>query len=390
MTHECTFALSDDDLGRAVHGALHLEHSADGVTPLRLPPLTRAQQADAAIERFAAHTSGVTIRLVTAAKALELTATFTFTVGPGAVPHPAVLVAQAGPASERVSVAEGDTWIEARDRTATLRRGERSDIRFLLGGDGTTERDVVVWLPHNAATTLHSVRASAPLAPAPESHGVRWLHYGSSISHGSDLADPRQPWPHQVAAAQNWQLSNLGFAGNAMLDPFVARTIAATNADLISLKVGINLVTGDAMRLRTFVPALHGFLDTIRDGHPDTPIAVITALACPILENTTGPVREASPGKAGGTPREIPPGDGSLTLGRTREAIAQVVEARTDALFLVDGLTLLRLDEPERLPDNLHPDAHGHELIATRFVRALRDGTTPLGRAVAALNDRPN
>jgi len=386
MTHECTFALDGDDLGRAIHGALHLERNAEAITPLRLPPWTRTQQSDAAIERFAAHTSGVTLRFVTAAKALELSATFTFTTAAGTSPRPAVLVAQTGASSERLSVAEGDIWFESRDRTATLTRGERSEIRFLLGGDGVTERRVVVWLPHNAGTTLHSVRASAPLAPEPPSDRPRWLHYGSSISHGSDLADPRQPWPHQVAAAQNWQLSNLGFAGNAMLDPFVARTIAAVPADLITLKVGINIVTGDAMRLRTFVPGLHGFLDTIREGHPHTPIALITALACPIFENTTGPVREASPGKAGGTPREIPPGDGSLTLRRTREAIASVVSNRDDELFLVDGLSLLGLDDAERLPDNLHPDARGHDLIAARFVRELRDDNTDLGRAIARLS----
>ena len=385
MTHECTFALDGDDLGRAIHGALHLERSAETITPLRLPPWTRAQQSDAAIERFAAHTSGVTLHFVTAAKALELSATFTFTTAEGTAPRAAVLVAQTSTSSERLSVAEGDVWVEARDRTATLTHGERSEIRFLLGGDGVTERRVVVWLAHNAGTTLHAVRASAPLSPEPPSDQPRWLHYGSSISHGSDLADPRQPWPHQVAVAQNWQLSNLGFAGNAMLDPFVARAIAAAPADLITLKVGINIVTGDTMRLRTFVPALHGFLDTIREGHPHTPIALITALACPILENTTGPVREASPGKAGGTPREIPPGDGSLTLNRTRAAIAGVVSNRDDEIFLVDGLSLLGLDEAERLPDNLHPDAQGHDLIAARFVRALRDGSTALGRAIARL-----
>ena len=387
MTHDYTFTLDRDDLARAIHGALHLEQSADGITPLRLPPWTRAQQADAAIERFAAHTSGVTLRFSTAAKALDVTATFTFTVAPGAQPPPAVLVAQFGTASERVSVGEGHRWVEERDRTATFEPGERSHIRFLLGGDGTTHRPVVIWLPHAAATTLHSVQATAPLAPESATSRVRWVHYGSSISHGSDLADPRFPWPHRVATTQNWELSNLGFAGNAMLDPFVARVIAATDTDLITLKIGINLVTGDAMRLRTFVPALHGFLDTIREGHPHTPIVLITALACPILEDTTGPVREAAPGKAGGTPRDIPAGDGSLTLARTREAIARVVASRDDTLFLVDGLTLLGLDEPERLPDNLHPDAHGHELIATRFVRALRDGRSPLGRAIAALDD---
>ena len=45
--------------------------------------------------------------------------------------------------------------------------------------------------------------------------------------------------------------TNLGFSGSAMLDPFTARTIRDQPADLISLKLGINLVNGDAMRMRT-------------------------------------------------------------------------------------------------------------------------------------------
>lgn len=34
------------------------------------------------------------------------------------------------------------------------------------------------------------------------------------------------------------------------------------------------------MRERTFRPAVHAFLDTIREGHPDTPVLVISAVAC--------------------------------------------------------------------------------------------------------------
>lgn len=38
-----------------------------------------------------------------------------------------------------------------------------------------------------------------------------------------------------------------------------------TPADLISFKMGINVVNTDAMRLRAFTPALHGFLTIIRE-----------------------------------------------------------------------------------------------------------------------------
>ena len=72
------------------------------------------------------------------------------------------------------------------------------------------------------------------------------------------------------------ELVNLGFGGSALLDPFVARTMRDTPADLISIKIGINLVNADVMRTAGVHPAVHGFLDTIRDGHPDTPLLVVS------------------------------------------------------------------------------------------------------------------
>lgn len=353
------------DLASSVHGALELESVPDGVAPLRLPAWTRSQHADGGIDRMSAQLSGVRIRLLTAAHTVTLVATFTRTASRAHPARPFRLVAEAAGTACDVTLDEGDVLVEAPDRAAVREPGVRSHVRFVLDGAGA-ERVVTIWLPHSAACVVHAVSADAPLRPAPQQR-PRWVHYGSSISHGSDLDDPRGPWPQQVARDLDLDLVNLGFAGNAMLDPFVARAVAEAPADLITLKIGINLVNGDAMRARTFVPAAHNFLDLIREGHPATPLAVITALACPIHEDATGPTREASPGRAGATPREVPAGDGSLTLRRTRSLLEQVVTARADpALHLVDGLTLLAVDDGH-LPDDLHSDQVGHDLIATRF-----------------------
>ena len=110
-----------------------------------------------------------------------------------------------------------------------------------------------------------------------------WLHHGSSISHGSNGDSPTAIWPALAARLGGVELVNLGFGGSALLDPFTARVIRDTPADVISLKLGINLVNADLMRLRAFGPAVHGFLDTIRDGHPDTPLLVVSPIHCPIL-----------------------------------------------------------------------------------------------------------
>jgi hypothetical protein len=158
-------------------------------------------------------------------------------------------------------------------------------------------------------------------------------------------------------------------AGQCQLDPFVARALRDLPVDLISLKVGINVVNGDTMRERTFVPAIHGFLDTIRDGHPTTPVLVVSPILCPAHEQHPGPT-------VGGTPisvidRRPALAVGSLTTGRIRELLADVVATRQAAgdehLHLLDGRELFGEDDLDDLPDGLHPNAAGYQRMGERF-----------------------
>jgi hypothetical protein len=144
-------------------------------------------------------------------------------------------------------------------------------------------KDIELWLPWDETTELIGLRSDAPIEPITETHRPVWVHHGSSISHGSNAAGPSSIWPAVAARRTGRELINLGLGGSALLDPFTARTIRDTPADLISVKIGINLVNADVMRLRAFVPAVHGFLDTIRDGHPQTPLLVVSAIYCPML-----------------------------------------------------------------------------------------------------------
>ena len=151
-----------------------------------------------------------------------------------------------------------------------------------------------------------------------------------------------------------------------------------TPADLISVKVGINLVNTDAMRLRAFTSAVHGFLDTIREGHPTAPLLVVSPILCPIHEDTPGPsvpdYSSLSTGKvrflAGGDPTER--ASGKLTLNVIRDELARVVQQRAaddPHLRYLDGRDLYgEADLAELpLPDKLHPDAATHHRIGRRF-----------------------
>jgi lysophospholipase L1-like esterase len=205
-----------------------------------------------------------------------------------------------------------------------------------------------------------------------------WLHHGSSISHGSDAASPTTTWPALAASLGGVELINLGLGGSALLDPFTARTLRDTPADLISLKLGINVVNADLMRLRAFGPAVHGFLDTIRDGHPDTPLLVVSPILCPAHEDTPGPSLPDFSAVSEGRLRFVAAGDpaeragGKLTLTVIRQELARIVRERSAEdphLHHLDGRELYGEADFDELPlpDGLHPDAAAHRRMGERF-----------------------
>lgn len=159
-------------------------------------------------------------------------------------------------------------------QSAELREGPAGTARFT--DLPAHDKDIEIWLPHTEITELIALRTDAPVEPTPDSGRRVWLHHGSSISHGSNATHPTATWPALAAAQGEVELVNLGFSGSALLDPFTARAMRNTPADLISVKIGINVVNADVMRLRAFTPAVHGFLDTIREGHPTTPLLVVS------------------------------------------------------------------------------------------------------------------
>jgi hypothetical protein len=240
------------------------------------------------------------------------------------------------------------------------------------------DKDIEIWLPHNETTELVALRTDAPVEPAPDRGRKVWLHHGSSISHGSDAASPTTTWPALAASGGGVELINLGFGGGALLDPFTARAMRDVPADLVSVKIGLNLVNTDLMRLRAFGPAVHGFLDTIRDGHPDTPLLVVSPLFCPIHEDTPGPADFDTEAMAAGVVRFRATGDPSdpsrLTLAMVRDELARIVEQRADPrLAYLDGRELYGPADHDELPlpDALHLDAPAHRRVGERFAVRL-------------------
>ena len=234
-----------------------------------------------------------------------------------------------------------------------------------------------IWLPHNAFVELRALEIDdgATVSAPPAETRQRWIHYGSSISHCMEAEEPAMTWPAVAARRSGVALQNLGFGGQCHLDQFVARTIRDAQADIVSIKTGINVVNMDSMRERVFVPALHGFLDTIREGKPDVPIVAISPIYCPSAETRPGPTVPNDDGKfvtiEGFEPYRV----GCLSLTRIREIVAEAVDGRRAAgdanLHYVDGLDLFGEADADDLPDDLHPNPAGYERMGERFAPTL-------------------
>jgi hypothetical protein len=372
-THDIDFSI--------LRGAGELEAMPHGLLPHRLPAWARRQYPDPQLMMVEAQPSGVRLVFSTGATVIELDTLRTKRVYAGMPARPdgvydllvdGQLAAQAGVDGGNVMS------INLATGTISLEAGRPGTVRF-AGLPARTKR-VELWLPFNETTELVALRSDAPIAPLPVDADNVWLHHGSSISHGSDAASPTGIWPVLAAQARGWELLNLGFGGSALLDPMVARVMRDTPAARISVKMGINLVNLDVMRMRALGPALHGFIDTIREGHPHTPLLIVSPILCPIHEDTPGPtlpdVGALRQGqlrfRATGNPAERVAG--KLTLNTIRTELQRIVAQRAvdDAqLFYLDGRALFGAADAEAmpLPDNLHPDAAAHRVIGERFAQ---------------------
>ncbi|MEU6914857.1 GDSL-type esterase/lipase family protein [Streptomyces olindensis] len=362
-----------------LRGALDLERTEHGLLPHRLPARARAQNSDAQLAMAESQPSGVRLAFRTAATAVELDTLRTKRDYIGAPPRPDGrydLLVDGRPAGQASATGGNVLTVDMATWKTEFTPGPVGTVRFT--GLPAGEKDVEIWLPHNETTELVELRTDAPVAPLPDRGRRVWLHHGSSISQGSDAAGPTAIWPAVAASLGGVELVNLGMGGSMMLDPFTARAMRDTPADLISVKIGINVVNHDAMRLRVFGPAVHGFLDTIREGHPDTPLLVVSPVHCAIHEDTPGPSAPDLDGISEGRLRFAAMGDpaekaaGKLTLGVIREELSRIVRLRASDdpnLHYLDGLALYgETDAAEHpLPDNVHPDAATHHHIGERF-----------------------
>lgn len=244
--------------------------------------------------------------------------------------------------------------------------GELIETVELSGQDGfrfenlaAGEKIIELWLPQCGEFRLRRIELDEGASVEQfEDHRPRWITYGSSITQCGAAASPAQTWPGIVARKRGLNLTCLGFGGSCHLEPMIARMIRDLPAEFLSMCVGINILGNYSLSWRTFRPAIIGFVQIIRETHPNAPFAVISAIYSPEAETTQNAV--------------------GLNLQIMRQEVAAAVDtlrAHGDRhIHYIDGLDLFGPDVPhwgDLVPDGLHPNAEGYKALAKSFLEKV-------------------
>ncbi|MGO4498350.1 SGNH/GDSL hydrolase family protein [Paenibacillus sp. 2RAB27] len=312
-------------------GAVSIETNENGLQPWRLPHDQLRLYASKLVEK-AGEAAGVRLAFLTDSR----------TVG---------LHVASEDQDRQFDIVIEDEYIG----TKTLLAG---DDLCLFSNLPDSMKRVDLYFPQYAVVTVKSLKvdvgATAVLAPSNQS---RWVTYGSSITQCTTAESPAHTWPAIVARHRSWDLTCLGFAGQCHLEPMVARVIRDLPADVISLCLGINVMGGHSLNIRTFRSAIFGMVSIIREKHPYTPIYLFSPIYCPHRETDENVV-----------------GMNLVTMRKEIQEAVNILTSYGDSnLTYVDGLEIMGEAFVDHLPDQLHPNAGGYKIMANQVLGKLKD-----------------
>ena len=180
---------------------------------------------------------------------------------------------------------------------------------------------------------------------------LKYLAYGSSITHGSLSISPTRTYPFLISEALKTDYLNFGFAGSAMLEPEMADYIADhCEFDFATLEMGINMLkTHDPDE---FYGRVKYFVKRIAEAHPDKKIFCIDVFYHSWDFDTLD--------------------DPSAKTNQFRRMVkTAVLELGLPNTVYVEGLSILT--GFEYLTEDLtHPNATGIELIAKNLLKVIK------------------
>lgn len=213
-----------------------------------------------------------------------------------------------------------------------------SHVRLALGGSPRDER-AIVYLPEGMKPTIRAISGlGGRVEPAPADQ-PRWIAYGDSVAEGWVASGPSLAWPAVAGREHGLDVANLGYAGAARGEIASAEQIAGVDADVISITHGTNCWTRTPHSVDMMRSAVAAFIDVVREGHPETPIVVVSPVVRPDAETT--------PNRLG------------ASLVDLRKAMEEAAAERD--VTLVSGADLIT---PEHLADGIHPNDEGHQILA--------------------------
>lgn len=336
-----------DRVASFLDGAIDVRAREGSVQPLRYPH-PEAAYYDPFTRFVASCPAGVRLRFITKATGIRLSVNQRLVASPEDAERRGAYDLFIGGAQAGRAYATGGA-IVAPDGSLMGDEAATVSIEGLAPG----EKPVELWLPQAATVSIRALELEGDVSPEPwPDTRPTVLFHGSSISHCMEATGASAGWPAVATALANMRHINLGWGGSCLLSGLVARIIRDQNADLIVLKLGINVWADGMLKERTFADSAHAMLSIIRERHHETPIQVISPIYSPEREDQ---------GQNGG-----------LSLMRMRTVLQEVVAARRDAnTHYLSGLDLFGAADVADLPDNLHPNTAGYRRMGERF-HALR------------------
>ena len=262
-------------------------------------------------------------------------------------------------------------WADDAPIATHTQRNPGGEVRAAFALPNAGKQTYTLYLPYVARleTLALGVPDGAELLPVEPAPYV-WAAYGDSITQGRTATDPGYTYVAQAARLAGLEPLNLGFRGWARGEPGAAHMLAGLDFDILSILMGVNVRVSSWLDAAAWREVFRNFLDIVRTGHPTTPILVISTLSC------HGDSTDATPDRRG------------ITVTALREAEHAVVTQRITAgdahIRLIDGTSLIGLNDAALVPDGTHPNDEGMHRIARHIAPVLREmlGSTPPREAV--------
>lgn len=183
---------------------------------------------------------------------------------------------------------------------------------------------------------------------------ISWAAYGSSITCGSVTTLYSNSYIEQAAVHLGYDVMNKGLSGSCMCEPAVADYLASLPVDVLSLELGINMLS--FFEKEEFESRVQYLLQKMKEKSPAKEIFVIDMFCnkAPLLKDHT--TRQY---------RNYPV---------FKEIVKRhVEEAEDNRMIKIDG-NVVAADETYLSVDLLHPSDQGHILMGRNLAEQMKGG----------------